>query len=96
MVLKSCKLSMGVPDTQTDMITQALRRCTKKYDAILEVNAYGIEPVAKRARKGHNNSAVVTALDIASVGSAYGESNRMNEPDEDRIKIATSKPSPMF
>ena len=85
MVLKSCKLKVGVSSVQTAMIMQALHRCTKKYDAKLEVNAYDMEPVAKRARKGRNNSAVVTALAIATAGSAYGDSNQMNEPDEYRI-----------
>jgi hypothetical protein len=37
--------------------------------------------------KGRKNSAVVTALAIATAGSADGESNQTNEPDEDRIKI---------
>ena len=36
--------------------------------------------------KGRNNSATVTALAIATTGSADGESKR-NAPDEDRIKI---------
>ena len=64
-----------------------LHSCTKKYDASLEVNAYDMEPVAKRPRKGRKTSAVETALAIAAVGSADGAANRMNEPDEDRIKI---------
>ena len=87
MVLKSCKLKVGVSSVQTAMIMQALHRCTKKYDANLEVNAYDMERVAKISRKGRNNSAAVTSLVISAAGSTYGESNRMNEPDEDRIKI---------
>ena len=51
MVLKSFTLKVGVSSVQTAMIIQALHRCTNKYDANLEVNAYGMEPVAKRARK---------------------------------------------
>ena len=39
MVLKSCKLKLGVSSVQTAMIMQALQRCTKKYDAHLKVNA---------------------------------------------------------
>ena len=72
---------------QTDMIMQALHRCTKKCDAKLEVHAYDIEPVAKRAGKGRKQSATVTALAIAVAGSANGESNQMNEPDDERIKL---------
>ena len=87
MVLNSCKFRVGVSSVQTAMIMQALHRCTMKYDANLEVNAYDMEPVAKRARKGRKNSATVTALAIATTGSADGESNQTNEPDEDRIKI---------
>jgi hypothetical protein len=87
MVLKSCKLKVGVSSVQTAMIMQALHRCTKKYDANLEANAYDMEPVAKRAREGRKKSAVVTALAIATAGSAYGSYNQMNEPDEDRIKL---------
>ena len=78
---------MGVPSVQTAVIMQALHRCTKKYDANLEVNAYGMEPVAKRARKGRKNSAAVTALAISTTGSAHGESNQTNETDKDRINI---------
>jgi hypothetical protein len=51
MVLKSCKLKVGVSYVQTAMNMQALHRCTKTYDANLEANAYDMEPVAKRARK---------------------------------------------
>ena len=40
MVLKRCKLKVGVPYAQTAMIMQALHSCKKKYDAKLEVNAY--------------------------------------------------------
>jgi hypothetical protein len=87
MVLKSCKLKVGVSYVQTAMIMQALHRCTKTYDANLEVHAYDMEPVAKRARKGRKQSAAVTSLAIATAGSTDGESNQMNKPDEDRIKI---------
>jgi hypothetical protein len=51
MVLKSCKLKLGVSSVQTAISMQALHRCTKRYDANLAVNAYDMEPVAKRARK---------------------------------------------
>ena len=75
---KSCKLKVGVSSTQTAMLMQALHRCTKTYDANLEGHASDMEPVAKRARKGRNNSAAVTALAIATTtGSTYGESNQM-------------------
>jgi hypothetical protein len=87
MVLKSCKLRLGVSPVQTTMIMQALERCTKKYDADLEVHAYDMEPVAKRARKGRKKSAAATALAMATAGTADGETKRLNEPDEDRIKI---------
>ncbi len=62
MVLKSCKLKVGVSSVQTAMIMQALHCCTKKYDDILEVIAYGVEPGAKRASTGRKNSAVVKNL----------------------------------
>jgi hypothetical protein len=97
MVLKSCKLKVGVSSVQTAIIMQALRRCTKKYDANLEANAYDMEPVAKRARKGRKNSAVVTALVIATAGSADGESKQMNElKTASKLAPSASKPSPMF
>ena len=60
MVLKSYKLRLGVSTAQTAMIMQALQRCTKKCDAHLEVHAYAMEPVTKRARKGHKKSAAAT------------------------------------
>jgi hypothetical protein len=89
MVLKSCKLRLGVSSVQTAMILQALERCTRKYDAHLEVHAYEMEPVAKRARKGRKKSAAATALAMA--GTADGEPKRLNEPDEDRIKIGNRR-----
>ena len=47
MVLKSCKLKAGVSSVQSAMIMQAVHRCTKTYDANLEVNAYDMEPAVK-------------------------------------------------
>ena len=73
------------------MIMQALQRCTKKYGAHLEVNAYDMEPVTKRARKGRKQSGAATALAMAAVGAADGKHNRLNEPDEDRIKIGVRR-----
>ena len=73
------------------MIMQALQRCTNKYDADLEVNAYDMEPVTKRARKGRKKSAAATSLAMAAVGTADGEPNRLNEPDDDRIKIGVRR-----
>ena len=43
-----------------------------KYDANLKVNAYDMEPVAKRVGKGRKKGAVVKALAISAVGSADG------------------------
>ena len=54
MVLRSCKLTVGTSVEQTQRILQCLARCTAKYDASLEVNAYEVEPVAKRARRGNH------------------------------------------
>ena len=89
MVLKSCRLKLGVSAVQTAMIMQALERCTKKYDAHLEVHAYDMEPVAKRARKGRKKSAAATALAMAS-DTADGEPQRLIEPD-DRIRIGNRR-----
>ena len=91
MVLKSCKLRLGVSSVQTAMIMQALQRCTKQYDAYLEVNAHDMEPVTKRARKGRRKSAAATALAMAAVGTADGEQNQLNVPDEDCIKIGVRR-----
>ena len=87
MFLQSCKLRVGASSVQTAMIMQALQRCTKKYDAHLEVDAYDMEPVPKRARKGRKKSATATALAMATAGTAAGGPKQRNEPDEDRIKI---------
>merc|ERR1712026_623012 len=62
MVLRSCKLTVGTSAEQTQRILQCLARCTAKYDASLEVNAYEAQPVAKRARRGRRNRVAATAL----------------------------------
>ena len=85
MVLRSCKLTVGTSVEQTQRILQCLARCTAKYDASLEVNAYEVEPVAKRARRGRRKSVGATALAQASADSS--EPKRPEEPDEDRINI---------
>ena len=85
MVLRSCRLEFGVPTEQTHIIMQCLQRCTIKCDAHLEVNAYDVEPIAKRARR-----AVARALALqqqlppwqSPMGS---EPKRPAEPYEDRI-----------
>ena len=89
MVLRSCKLTVGTSVEQTQRILQCLARCTAKYDASLEVNAYEVEPVAKRARRGRRKSVGATALAQASADSS--EPKRPEEPDEDRIKIGTRR-----
>ena len=86
MVLRSCRLALGVSAEQTNMIIQCMLRCTAKYDASLEVNAYDVEPVAKRARRGHRKSATAAAM-----AASDGDSKRPDEADEDRIKIGTRR-----
>ena len=82
MVLRSCKLTVGTSVEQTQRILQCLARCTAKYDASLEVNAYEVEPVPKRARRGRRKSAGAAALAQASPDSS--EPKCPGEPDEDR------------
>ena len=84
MVLKVCRLPLGVSTEQTNRILQCLYRCTTIYDAHVEVNAYDVEPVAKRARRGRRKSAAAVAM---AASEAAGEPKRPSEPDEDRIKI---------
>ena len=91
MVLRSCKLKLGLSAEQTHMILACLERCTAKYDAHLEVNAYDVEPVAKRARKGRRKSASASALALAAAESDGGEPKLLAEPDLDRIKIGTRR-----
>ena len=88
MVLQVCKLKLGVSTQQTNMILQCLQRCTQKYDASPEVNAYDVEPVAKRARRGRRKSATAAALEAEADG---GESKKKDEPDEDRLKIGSRR-----
>ena len=75
---------MGKSAEQTHRILQTLARITAKYDASLEVNAYEVEPVAKRARRGRRKSVGAAALAQASPDSS--EPKCPGEPDEDRIK----------
>ncbi len=91
MILRSCRLALGVSAEQTEMILQCLARCTAKYDAHLEVNAYEVEPVAKRARRGRRKSASAAALAIAGAEGDGGQPKRPDEPNEDRIKIGNRR-----
>ena len=84
MILRSCQLKLGVSFEQTQMILQCLNRFTGKYDAHVEIKAYdGVEPVAKRARRGRRKSATAEALAM----NAPTDASKTNEPDEDRIRI---------
>ena len=76
---------VGSSADHTARILQCLARITSKYDASLEVNAYDVEPVAKRARRGRRKSAGAMALAQASADSS--QPTRPEAPDEDRIKI---------
>ena len=90
MVLRSCRLAVGVSAEQTTLILQCMARCTAKYDASLEVSAYDMEPVAKRARRGRRQSAAATARALATA-QEDGVPKRPEEPDEDRIKIGSRR-----
>ena len=81
MVLRMCKLPLGISSEHTKRILLALHQCTAKYDAHLEVEAYDVEPVAKRARKGRRKGGAAAALAMA------GEQQLVKEPEEDRIKL---------
>ena len=88
MVLRSCKLRLGMSTEHTNLIMQCLQRCTCKYDAHLEVNAYDMEPIAKRARRGRRKtSASATAIAMAASEAIGSEPQRSEAPDEDRIRI---------
>ena len=73
MVLRSCGLqNVGTTAEQTQRILLCLARCTAKYDASLEVNAYEVEPVAKRPRRGRRKSVGAAALAQASAEAPTG------------------------
>ena len=52
MVLRTCGLKLGMSGVHTQTILACMQRCTAKYGAYVEVDAYDMQPVAKRARKG--------------------------------------------
>ena len=87
MVLKMCRLKLGISKEQTMMILQTLNRCTEKYDQHVEIEAYELEPLAKRARKGRRK----TGAAAAAMAAMAGEGQPTKEPDEDRIKIGARR-----
>jgi hypothetical protein len=52
MILRTCGLKLGMSGVHTQTILACMQRCTAKYDSSVEVDAYDMQPVAKRARKG--------------------------------------------
>jgi hypothetical protein len=68
MILRTCGLKLGMSGVHTQTILACTQRCTAKYDSSVEVDAYDMQPVAKRARKGRKNSASVVAAEAAMGG----------------------------
>ena len=86
MVLRTCNLNVGVSAASTQAILACLDRCKSKYDSHIEVHAYDMEPVAKRARKGRRKSA--TSMALAAVGNDEESGpKKPTEANEDRLKI---------
>ena len=86
-VLMSCSQMVGGTQATTGAILACLERCKAKYDSHIEVAAYDVEPVAKRARKGRRKSASSVALALASTDDAAPASKPADDPDEDQLKI---------
>ena len=51
MILRTCGLALGMSGVHTQTILACMQRCTAKYDSYVEVDAYVMQPVAKRAAK---------------------------------------------
>ncbi len=75
-VLRCSGLTLGGGSVNKQNILACLNRCRCKYDEHVEVKAYDLEPVAKRARKGRRKSTAGTAPNTADEG------------DQDRLKIS--------
>ena len=84
MILRTAGLKLGSTGLQAQSILLCMQRCTSKYDKHIEVDAYEVQPVAKRARKGRKKAA--TAVAAASL-TASGDGPTTLEPDEDRLRI---------
>ncbi len=83
MILRTCNRTFGQPSMNKAEILACMRRCMTKYDSALEVDAFDIQPVAKRARKGRKKAASAFAL---------GEdAKKPTEADEDRLRIGTKR-----
>ena len=88
MILRTCGLKLGMSGVHTQTILACMQRCAAKYDSSVEVDAYDMQPVAKRARKGRKKSASAVAAEAAMGG---GEPKDAKEPDEDRLRIGTKR-----
>ena len=55
--LSRCKLRLGVSGQTTTQITATLERVTKLYENDDEIQAFDLQPVAKRARRGRRKAA---------------------------------------
>ena len=83
MILRYCILPVGLVGVQSQSILACMQLCLTKYDSSIDVDAYDMQPVAKRARKGRNKAASAILVTDASQTPA--------EPYEDRLRIGTKR-----
>lgn len=90
MILRTCGLQVGVSPASTQAILSCLERCKSKYDSHVEVEAYDVQPVAKRARKGRTRGAKAVAVAAMEV---EGSSTSKQQPEEnvDRLRIGNRR-----
>ena len=76
MILRSCNLKVGMVGVQSQSILACMQRCLAEYDSSIEVDAYDMQPVAKRARKGRKKAASTI------------ESQMRRRPHQSQMRIA--------
>ena len=86
MILRTCGLKKGQAGVNGQAILACMQRCATKYDSLDEVDAYVMQPLAKRSRRGHTHVAYVVAL-----GAVAEELKAAQEPDEDRLRIGADR-----
>ena len=82
MILRTCGLKLGQAGVSGQAILECMQRCTTKYDSSVEVDAYDMQPVAKRPRRGRKKAAAAARTE---------EAEPAQDPDEDRLKIGTKR-----
>ena len=89
MILKTRGLKLGQSGINRQAILACMMRCTTKYHSSVEVDAYDMQPMAKRPRRGRKSAQQQARAALSANDPA--DTARVEEADEDRLKIGNAR-----